>query len=362
MYRQFGDARVVSEIYLAAGAVSLVVALFTPMLARYVPRRWLFTAGVSMMIGGSLAGAVGGQQLAALALLANTVALVITTVCFNAYVMDYIERTSLGSNESARLFYSGAAWAAGPYLGVWLMDIWLAGPFLLTILACLCQLAFFWYLRLGDGKVIIRARTPAANPLAYLPRFFSQKVLVAGWLFSVIRSVGWAVYIIYLPIFAVQSGLGDRLGGLVLSISNGFLFLSPLMLRYIQARTVRIAILVGFAISGVAFVAAALLASLPMVLVMVMVAGTLFLVLLDVSAGLPFLMSVKPSERTEMAAVYSTFRDVSAVVTPGFARLILVFLPITGVFAACGAALLACAVIALRLHPRLGQKRLAPAH
>lgn len=361
MYRHLGDAKTVSEIYLAAGAVSLVVALFTPAIARVVPRRWLFTIGVVIMIAGSLAGAAGGQELVAIALLANTIALVITTVCFNAYVMDYIERTSLGSNESARLFYSGAAWAVGPFLGDWLMDIWLPAPFLLTVTACILQLAFFWYLRLGDGKVIMRAKRPAANPLAYLPRFFLQKVLVAGWLFSVIRSVGWAVYIVYLPIFAVQSGLGDKLGGLVLSISNAFLFLSPLMLRYIQAKSVRIAIITGFSVSGVLFVAAPLLASVPMALVLLMVAGTLFLVLLDVSAGLPFLMSVKPSERTEMAAVYSTFRDVSAVVTPGFARLILVFLPVTGVFAACGASLIACAIIAMRLHPRLGQKRLAPA-
>ena len=182
MYRHLGDAKTVSEVYLAAGAVSLVVALFTPAIARYIPRRWLFTIGVVIMIAGSLAGAAGGEELVAIALLANTVALVITTVCFNAYVMDYIERTSLGSNESARLFYSGAAWAVGPFLGVWLMDIWLPAPFLLTVTACILQLAFFWYLRLGDGKVIMRAKRPAANPLAYLPRFFLQKVLVADTL------------------------------------------------------------------------------------------------------------------------------------------------------------------------------------
>jgi MFS transporter, ACDE family, multidrug resistance protein len=28
-------------------------------------------------------------------------------------------------------------------------------------------------------------------------------------------------------------------------------------------------------------------------------------------------MAVKPSERTEMAAVYSSFRDVSGILTPG---------------------------------------------
>jgi hypothetical protein len=87
-------------------------------------------------------------------------------------------------------------------------------------------------------------------------------------------------------------------------------------------------------------------------------AATLFLVLLDVSGGLPFLMTVKPSERTEMAAVYSTFRDVSAVVAPGFARVILIFTPLSGVFFAGGAVLLLCAGVAKTLHPRMGKKRL----
>ena len=31
---------------------------------------------------------------------------------------------------------------------------------------------------------------------------------------------------------------------------------------------------------------------------------------------MPFLMAVKPSERTEMSAVYSSFRDVSGILTP----------------------------------------------
>ncbi|MEZ5800762.1 MAG: hypothetical protein R3D29_10190 [Nitratireductor sp.] len=90
-----------------------------------------------------------------------------------------------------------------------------------------------------------------------------------------------------------------------------------------------------------------------------MLAATLFLVVLDVARRFAILLTVKPSERTEMAAVYSTFRDVSAVISPAFARLVLVFAPVAGVFAAGGAALLACAFVAERIHPRLGKKRLS---
>jgi hypothetical protein len=72
---------------------------------------------------------------------------------------------------------------------------------------------------------------------------------------------------------------------------------------------------------------------------------------------LPFLMSVKPSERTEMSAVYSSFRDVSSVLTPGVAWLVLAVAPTAAIFAACGLAMGVAYQTARRLHPRLGTSR-----
>lgn len=364
LFRDLGSAAAVSEAYLAAGIVSLLVALFTPWLAGMIPRRWLYTAGALMMVAANLAIVIFGSVAAVPALIGNALALVIMTVCFNAYVMDYIERTAMGRNETMRLLFSGTAWMVGPYLGVLLMDVWPDGPFILAGIFSLCLLALFWYLRLGNGKVITRSRTKPVNPLSYLPRFFRQPLLVAGWSYSCVRSVGWQVFIIYLPIFCIQNGLGDQLGGLMLSASNSLLFLAPLMLRHLVSRSVRFAIQVGFGGSAICFLAAALLAftggeAFALTVVLLLLAATLFLVLLDVAAGLPFLMSVKPSDRTEMAAVYSTFRDVSAVVTPGASRAILAAAPLPAVFAACGLSLAACWLTAGRLNPGLGRKRRA---
>jgi MFS transporter, ACDE family, multidrug resistance protein len=82
-----------------------------------------------------------------------------------------------------------------------------------------------------------------------------------------------------------------------------------------------------------------------------------FLVMLDVVGGLPFLMSVKPSERTEMSAVYSSFRDVSGIVTPGLAWAVLWVAPLPAIFLAAGVGLLASWAVAGLLHPRLGTAR-----
>ena len=130
------------------------------------------------------------------------------------------------------------------------------------------------------------------------------------------------------------------------------------------SRSVRLSIRIGFGGAGLMFLLAAALAVAQIsgsayLAAACLFFGTLFLVLLDIAGGLPFLMSVKPSERTEMAAVYSTFRDVSAVLTPASARIILLFGPVAAVFAACSVGLIACWAVAGLLHPRLGRKRRA---
>jgi len=360
MYRSLGDAQTVSEVYLAIGVISLFVALFTPWLTRFIARRHLYiTAVVTMMIG-SLCASTGGALMVPLGLVANTMAVVVISVCFNAYVMDYIERSSLGQSETLRLFYSGAAWTIGPFLGVWLMNIWPPAPFAISIAACIILLVAFLYLRLGNGKVITRARGLTANPLGYIPRFLAQPRLIVGWIFAVIRSCGWWIYVVYLPIYAVEQGFSESLGGFALSFANGFLFLTPFMLRWMQAHSVRLAVVCGFFGSGIAFTATIALSTIPAAVVALLMVGATFLILLDISAGLPFLMAVRPSERTEMSAVYSTFRDTSGVLTPAAARLVLAFAPLVTVFAVGGAALLFCGWLALRLHPRLGKKRFLP--
>jgi len=358
MYRTFGDAQTVSEIYLLVGVLSFVAALITPWISRIVARRWLFTiAAIALMLGG-LCSAQGGIWLVPIGLAAMTVATVVVTVCFNAYVMDYIERSSLGECETLRLFYSGAAWTIGPFLGVWLMDLWAPAPFFVSAVTSIALLVIFWVLRLGDGKTITKARAETPSPLAYLPRFFRQPRLIVGWTFAVVRSCGWWVYVVYLPIYAVESGFSEQLGGTVLSISNSFLFFTPLMLKWMQGR-IRYAVRIGFFGCALFFLIASMTTVNAYLVIGFLVLASLFLILLDICAGLPFLMAVKPSERTDMSAVYSTYRDVSGIVAPGVTRIVLLVAPLPALFAVMACGLFLTALVAARLHPRLGNRRIA---
>lgn len=357
VYDAFGSASDLSTVYLIAGVITLIWGLLVPRLTQMFPRRWVYSAGCGLYLVAMALFIVETPLSVQLAILISAMATVTTFVCLNAYVLDYVSRANLGKTQGQQMVYAAAPWAIGPLTGVWLRGIWGPLPFLVAGAFALLLLATFWYLRLGNGRQIARAKGPAVNPLAYLGRFFRQPRLIIGWLFAVFRSCGWWVYVVYVPIFCIESGLGKELGGWMLSTTNATLLLSPFMAQVARRLTVRRAVRWALAYCAVLFVGATAFATLPSVSLALLFLASFGLVMLDVVGGLPFLMSVKPSERAEMAAVYSSFRDVSGILTPGAAYLVLLVFPLSGIFAASGAAFALAWGLAGNLHPRLGIER-----
>jgi MFS family permease len=353
MYRAWGSAVVVSQWYFAIGVVSLLTALAVPALARVLPRRWVYALGVCFYLLAAVFGVIGGKA-TTVALLCHAVAAANVFVCFNAYVLDNVPKADFGKLESLRLLYGGIGWTVGPVLGVWLLPFWQGAPFMIVAAAAVTMLGAFWWTGVGASRVTDAGARASSNPLAYIGRFLAQPRLVAGWYFALMRSCGWWVFVVYVGIYAVQTGLGDQLGGTVTSAVSLGTFFAPLMLGWMQRHSVRHAVRTGFLMSGLCFVASTLVSPWPWATVALVFLGACFLVLLDICGGLPFMMSVKPSQRTEMSAVYSTFRDVSGIVGPAIAWLVLQFSPVAGVFAAAGLALLGAWAVAGQLHPQLG--------
>lgn len=354
LYRALGSAESVSVMYLVFGVLSCLFGILVPWAGRHVARRWLYTGGAMLYALGAGLALAGGPILTPAGVLFTSWATLTCFTCMNAYLMDYIARHDLSRVETRKLVYSAASWTIGPVLGVALWKWWEPLPFLIAIGLAAVLAATFWSMRMGDGKTIVRAHGPAPNPLAFLGRFFAQPRLVAGWLFAVVRSVGWWVYIVYLPIWCIESGQGEQIASFFYSASNALLFLTPLMSRWMRWTGLRRAVIVTFGLCAACFAAAGLAPLWPPLALYTLFAGSFFLIMLDAFGGLPFLMAVRPAERTEMAAVYSSFRDVSGILTPGFAWLVLLIAPVPGIFVACGLGLAATAAVATRLHPRLG--------
>lgn len=351
------DPALVSSVYFLVGVLSLVIGLLVPFLNKLIPRRFLYIFGILFYIVGNFLAISGTQTAIVSALALNFFATVIIYVCLNAYVLDYIARIELGKSETLRLFYSALGWTLGPVLGVFLWRWWPPSPFIFSAASAFILLLVFLYMRLGNGKHIVKARTPAVNPMAFMGRFVEQPRLVVGWSFAVIRSCGWWVYVVYLPIYAVTNEYSDQLSGILLSITNAGLFLSPFMLKWVRRHSIRYAVKTGFFISGLLFVMACVFGELPSVALGLLLLASLFLILLDICGGLPFLMALKPSERTEMSTIYSSFRDVSGIITPGVAWIVLLYEPVYGIFGVVGGACLVAWRLASKLHPRLGQQR-----
>ncbi len=357
VYDAFGSAKNLSTVYFIAGVVTLFWGLMVPRLTQIWPRRWVYSAGCGLYLVSMSLFIVGTPLSVQIGILVMGMATVTCFVCFNAYVLDYVPRVDLGRSQSLTMVYAAAPWAIGPLSGVWLRGHWAPLPFLVAGAFAILQVSVFLYLRLGNGRQITKAKGPAVNPLAYLGRFFRQPRLIAGWLYAVIRSCGWWVYVVYVPIFCIENGLGHTLGGVMLSTTNATLLLSPFMAAWVRKVSVRVAVRSSVAYCAVFFIGATLVSHWPIAAVVLLYIGSFGLVMLDVVGGLPFMMSVKPSERAEMAAVYSSFRDVSGIATPGAAWLVLWVAPVGAIFAASGAAFAGAFVMAGALHHRLGAQR-----
>ena len=358
LYKIWQSAETVSLIYIGLGVSALLWGGLIPALTLWLPRRWTMTFGISLNILSGLLVLTGKPMLMTVGLLLHALGTATFLICLNAYVLDYIARVDLGKNESMRLVFSAICWSIGPFLGVWLMDWWLPAPFILALLLSIVLMVSFWRLRLGNGKQISRSRAPTPNPVAYLGRFIYQPRLVSGWLFAVIRSCGWWVYIVYLPIYCIESGLGNHIGAAALSVTNTLLFLSPLVLKFVKKYGVRLSVIGSFSIAALAFGLAWAATDQAWWTITALFIGSFALIMLDVCGSLPFLMAVKPSERTEMSAVYSSYRDASGILVPTAAWIILLVSPISGIFAVTGLALGSMALLATKLHPRLGAEKL----
>ena len=79
MYRSLGSAKAVSEVYLMIGLTTLAVAMATPWIGRFIPRRYLYTFGGLLMLCGNGVAVIGGPAWIAAAVLMSAVALSAST-------------------------------------------------------------------------------------------------------------------------------------------------------------------------------------------------------------------------------------------------------------------------------------------
>jgi MFS family permease len=358
-----GDAQKVSLLFFAVSFAGVCGSFTVPWLVRRSARRWVYSLGVLLLLAAPMALAGGTLPAQAAGMALRVLGVVAVAICLNLYIMDHIARSDLGRAEPLRLFYSAGAWTVGPALGVYLrQELAPWAPYAASAASALALLACFWVLRLTDKPAFVRSGRRPPGPVWNIRRFFEQPRLTLAWLISVSRNAWWAMFYIYTPIYAVSSGLGEFAGGLIVSLGTGFLFLMPLWGWCARRFGLRRILILGFGGAGAATCSMALLAGNPWLAAILLVLAALSMIVLDAVGNMPFMLAVRPRERSEMTAVYSTYRDVAELAPPGAFALLLMAFELPAVFMAGGVAMLGLSLLSRRIHPRLGRLRsMAPA-
>lgn len=327
----------VSVLFTVIGLGGLAATLTIPVIVRLTARRWVYTGGtLLLMAAGALLAThtLAGQATGMFLRLFGTACLNIT---LSLYILDHIRKQDLVKSEPLRLALSTASWSIGPYLGVYLYSrhgVW--SPFILSSVAAGLVLVVFWYLRLKEF-IITPAQNAPPNPLKNIGHFIAQPRLRLAWVIAFGRSCFWSTFFIYVPLLMIGAGMGAEVGGLLISLGNMALVTAVFFGRLARKVGVRQVIAGAMAVLAVSSILAGFSGTaFPLLAAAFLLAGAIAGAALDGVGGIPFLRAVKARQRAEMAGVYRTFIDMSDLLPTLVFSVVLLFLPLGGVFVVLG--------------------------
>lgn len=329
----FGSAKTLSDMLFIASLFGLVSTLNLAALIQLIARRYVYTLGISMIAVASVLFMFEAPKAYVMAVALRASGTGMITAIVSLYVMDLISKQDYIRYEPNRLLFSSVSWIVGPTLGIWLSsNIGEWAPFLVSVASSMAALGYFWWLRLGPGKVIQAARQNPEHPLLAVVHFFQRRHLRLSYIIVWVRATFWVSLFIYSPLYITQAGLDPLYAGLFLSGINGIIFLAPFIGAGARILGVRKTIISGFAMLTLSLVALGLIGSPKPIGLVFWIIAALFAFCLDVVANVPFMRLVKERERADMTMVFTTWRDLAEVTSPGLAGFVLAVAPLNGLF------------------------------
>lgn len=323
-----GSKEMVTRAYLLASILTLAITLNFAMLERLLQRRWVVTLGAACTMIAMTILILGEGMIMALGIGLQQAAASLFSVCLSLYIMDYIGKQELIYTETRRMLYAGIVWMVGPTLGLWLWEnaaSW--APFALTVFAAASMLSYFWYLRLGHGPGIQKARSHSVNVIKIIPRYFKQRPLRIAYWITMSRSIFWVTLFIYGPIYVIEAKLPVWVAGGLLSLASALLLISPLIRRFAGRVGTRLTIIIALVLAGSSMLMLYAIGEPKPIGLVFWVSAALGGVTLDVLGNIPFMRMVKPRERIEMTMIFSTWREGSQLLTPLLVSTVLLFAP-----------------------------------
>ena len=174
-----------------------------------------------------------------------------------------------------------------------------------------------------------------------------------AWLIAFGRSGFWGTLFAYGPILMKKTGEGSDAAGILISLSQ-LLLITALLWGRIGGRIgLRATITLCFVGMAATLLAAGIAGEhAPLLAGGILLLTSFFATGLDAVGGVPFYRSVRVRERAPMTAVYRTYLEIGDLLPNMAYGVILLWLPLGGVFAVYGLACLAYAAICWRNLPR----------
>ena len=354
-FEALGSKQAVSYAFFAGSALTLAVTVNVGRIESIVPRRWVLTGGVVSVFLAACLFAFGPDWTIPLAIGLRTTHASVFSVCLSLYMMDFIGKADFTRAESRRSIYIAAAWLAGPALGIWMWTE--AGhetPFIVSMVLAVALIAYHWHLRLEQNPVLLGPISSVPSPVVTVPRFFKQRNLRIAYAITCIRSTFWATVFVYGPIYVVEAGLPTWLAGAFLSATSAVLFLGPVVQRAADQHGIRSCVMAGFGLMASSLFALTLVGDPEPIGLVFWLLGAVGGGIIDVLGNIPFMRLVRPRERAAMASVFATWREISFLLAPGLAAVVLAFGPFWVLYAVLAVIVTAGAVITSYLPRRLG--------
>lgn len=345
-YGVLGTAQRVSQMYLIASLFGIAVSIALPRLLHRLGREPLLVAAALSGIGSAFALSLNNTGGLAVGLVLHVLMVLIFENVMSLYVMQHVPRRALAGFEPLRIFLAGASYGAGPWIGIALAESVASGVPLAISAGCAAAAPILLAFLLDKTCAAEAAPAMTVAKGADVLRFWAQPRLRLAWLLTTIRAAWWAMYVVYVPIFAIRYGLGASLGGALVSLGSAFLLLAPLWGRLARRTGTRRLLLASYGACGLCTILVALLAPQNAYAAAgALMAAALAMSAIDGMGNMTFLRAVRAHQRTRMTPIFTTYRDAGQVSAAGLFAVLLIFLPLPAVFAAAGITLLAGAAL-----------------
>ncbi len=357
-YDLLGSAQLVSILYFLTASAGLLCSLSVPWLVIRLRRRWMLMLGSACLVISAALFSTYNLTAFVPAMVLQMFGASSVMICVNLYIMEHILRRELTRFEPVRTLFMGAGWMIGPALGVYLHSR--GGnllPYVVSGAFAMINIVYFWLLRVPRAQGSLAGAVPQTNPVKFVRRFFGQPRLTLAWMLSVGRAGWWGMFYVYVPIYAVASGLGAETGGLIVSAGASALYTVMLWGWLGRKIGIRSLLVIGYGVSALLTIAIGVSAGHPWLAAGFVIAAALGISITDGAGNVPFLRAVHPLERAEMTAVYTTYRDSARVTMPALYSLLLLAFPLPAVFFSSGAIMLILAGFARYVPKSLGRDR-----